>query len=227
MVTRDASRCAKAAAPDGVYRDTFRGLATARLELRRSKVGRGPRGRHLPARRRRRRFTSAPRSALSLGSARRCDAAALASTRRVAPVLPARRRGCGTRPAAAPSAPLNFFCFPEPRAEGSAELGRRLGGVAQGTPMGSAKRGPRRLWAVTRRATSRWRTPRRRRGRSTATATVSGRGRAARRRVAAGLHTIDAIVSRQLVNNAPAPIGPGTAHAREGSNIFVCIAQGS
>ena len=77
----------------------------------------------------------------------------------------------------------------------------------------------------TRRAASRRRTPRRRRGRSTATATVSGCGRAARRRVAAGLHTIDAIVSQQLVNNAPpAPIGPGTAHAREGSNI-ICLSR--
>ena len=145
MATPAASRCAKAAAPDGVYRDTFRGLATARLELRISKVGRGPRGRHLPARLRRRRFTSAPRSALSLGSARRCDAAALASTRRVAPVLPARRRGCGTRPAAAPSAPLNFFSLPEPCAEVSAESGRRLGEVKVETPMRSAKRAPRRL----------------------------------------------------------------------------------
>ena len=35
-----------------------------------------------------------------------------------------------------PSAPLNFFSLPEPCAEGSAELGRRPGGVTQGTPMG-------------------------------------------------------------------------------------------
>ena len=66
----------------------------------------------------------------------------------------------------------------------------------------------------TRRAASRRRTPRRRRGRSTATAAVSGCGRAARRSVAAGLHTSTlAIVSQQLVNNASCPIGPGTERA--------------
>ena len=117
--------------------DTFRGTATARLELRRSKVGVG-RADVISQRKvgdvvSRSRSQSAP----SMRSARRRDAPALASTRSVAPASPARRRAIFVRPTAAPSAPLNFFSLPEPRAEGSEELGRRLGGVTHGTPMGT------------------------------------------------------------------------------------------
>merc|ERR1712224_441403 len=116
--------------------DTFRGTATARLELRRSKVGRGPRGRHLPTQGRRCRFTLA-QSKCALNEVR-------TPARRAGSRIYEKRRACfactATRHLCAsdgpPSAPLNFFSLPEPRAEGSEELGRRLGGVTHGTPMG-------------------------------------------------------------------------------------------
>ena len=89
-----------------------------------------------PARLRRPRFVVAPWKCALIGHARPRVAPALASTRSVAPASPARRRGRGTRPTAAPPAPLNFFSLPELCAEGFVALGRRLGGVTQGTPMG-------------------------------------------------------------------------------------------